>query len=315
MIKKIAITTGLAAALITGAASWQSSRNDAAATDAYPPLGDFITIDGTRVHYLIEGEGPAIVLIHGAGGNMRDFTFALSGKLAKTHTVITYDRPGHGYTDTIHDDGESPMEQAGLLKAATDALGYPTAIVAGYSFGGAVALAWGLEYPNATIGIITMNAVSNPWTVPPSKLYALAAGDVTGPIMATALSALAPQSLVEDTMRSLFAPQPTPEGYLDYIGVGLTLRKSTLRANGRQVHHLLPHIEAQSTRYPELKMPVEIIHGAEDITIPPSIHADELSKQLPDATYTRVPNVGHSVHHYAHDEIIEAIARIEAAVR
>lgn len=315
MIKKIALTAGLAAALVTGAASWKSNRNDAAAIAAHPPLGDFITVDGTRIHYLIEGSGPAIVLIHGAGGNMRDFTFQLTGKLAKTHTVIAFDRPGHGYTDTLHDTGESPMEQAALLKAATNVLGYDSAIIAGYSYGGAVALAWALEYPNATDGLITMNAVSNPWVLPPSKLYELAAGRVTGPIMATTLSAFAPQSLVEDTMQSIFAPQPTPEGYLDYIGVGLTLRKTTLRANGRQVHGLLPHIEAQSLRYPELKMPVEIIHGVDDITIPPSIHADVLAKQLPDATYTRVPNVGHSVHHYAHDEIIAAIGRIEKQVR
>ena len=311
MIKKIAVTTGLAAALVTGAASWKSTRNEQAAMASHPPLGDFITIDGTRVHYLIEGAGPAIVLIHGAGGNMRDFTFELSGKLTQTHTVITFDRPGHGYTDILHDDGESPMEQAVLLKAATDALGYSSAIIAGYSYGGAVALAWALEYPNATDGLITMNAVSNPWTIPPSKLYELAAGNITGPIMATALSAFAPQTLVEDTMQSLFAPQATPEGYLDYIGVGLTLRRSTLRANGKQVHTLLPHIEAQSVRYPEFKMPVEIIHGTDDITIPPSIHADVLATQLPDAVYTRVPNVGHSVHHYAHDAILAAVERIE----
>ena len=129
--------------------------------------------------------------------------------------------------------------------------------------------------------------------------------------MATSIAALAPQTLVEDTMHSLFAPQKTPEGYLEYIGVGLTLRRWTLRANGKQVHTLLPHIEAQSVRYPELKMPIEIIHGAEDITIPQSIHADVLAKQLPHATYTLVPNVGHSVHHYAHDTVLTAVQRIE----
>jgi pimeloyl-ACP methyl ester carboxylesterase len=310
MIKKVAYTAGLAAAMITGVASYKSARNDARATETHPPIGEFITIDGTRVHYVIEGSGPTIVLIHGAGGNLRDFTFQLSGKLAKTHTVISYDRPGHGYTDTIHNDGETLKEQAALLKAATDSLGHTSAIVAGYSYGGAVALAWALDYPNATDGLITMNAVSNPWVIPPSKLYELAAGTYTGPVLATALSAFAPDTLIQETMQSIFAPQPTPDGYLDYIGPHLTLRKSTLRANGRQVHKLLPQIEDQSLRYPNLEMPIEIIHGAADISIPPSIHADVLSKQLPAATYTLVPNVGHSVHHYAHDEILAAVARI-----
>jgi pimeloyl-ACP methyl ester carboxylesterase len=162
MIKKVALTAGLGLALATGIAAYKSNRNDMAAEASHPPLGEFITIDGTRVHYLIEGDGPPIVLLHGAGGNLRDFTFELSGKLAETYTVISYDRPGHGYTDTLHDEGESLAEQAALLKSATDALGFPSAIIAGYSFGGGVALAWGLDYPNATDGLILMNAVSNP---------------------------------------------------------------------------------------------------------------------------------------------------------
>lgn len=310
MIRKVAATAGLAVALTSGVAAYKSARNDARATRDYPPIGQFISIDGTKVHYVIEGDGPPLVLIHGAGGNLRDFTFQLTGKLAKTHTVIAFDRPGHGYTQTLNDQGENLQEQAALLKAATDALGYPDAIIGGYSYGGAVALRWALDYPNATKGVLLMNAVSNPWVVPPSKLYALAAAPVTGAVLGTALSAFAPKSLVEDTLTSIFAPKPAPDGYLDYIGAPLTLRKVTLRANGRQVNGLLPFVEEQSLRYGTLTMPVEIIHGAEDKSIPPTIHADVLAKQLQNVTYTKVAGVGHSVHHYAHDDILAAVGRL-----
>ncbi|PLS20935.1 alpha/beta fold hydrolase [Neptunicoccus cionae] len=310
MIRKLATTAGVALALGSGVASYKSARNDARANRDYPPVGQFITINGTRVHYVVEGSGPALVLIHGAGGNLRDFTFSLSEKLAENHTVIAFDRPGHGFTEILHEKGESLAEQAALLKAATDALGYPRAIVGGYSFGGAVALRWALDYPSATQGLLLMNAVSNPWVLPPSKLYALAAGPVTGPLLGTTLSAFAPRALVEDTLTSIFAPKPAPKGYLEHIGASLTLRKITLRANGRQVNGLLPQIEEQSLRYPELHMPVEIIHGAEDVTVPPSVHADVLSKQLDNVTYTKVKGVGHSVHHYAQDEILAAAHRL-----
>lgn len=310
MIRKLATTAGVALALGSGVASFISARNDARAERDYPPLGRFVTINGTRVHYVIEGAGPPLVLIHGAGGNLRDFTFSLSGKLAQSHTVIAFDRPGHGFTDNLHERGESLAEQAALLKAATDALGYPQAIVGGYSYGGAVALRWALDYPSATQGLLLMNAVSNPWVSPPSKLYALAAGPVTGPLLGTTLSAFAPRAMVEETLTSIFAPNPAPDGYLDYIGAPLTLRKITLRANGRQVHGLLPQIEDQSLRYPDLHMPVEIIHGAEDVTVPPSVHADVLATQLENVTYTRVEGVGHSVHHYAQDDILSAAKRL-----
>lgn len=313
MIRKAAFTTGLALALASGVAAYKSARNDTRVTQTHPPIGDFLTIDGTKIHYKIQGSGPPLVLLHGAGGNLRDFTFSLSGRLAQTHTVITFDRPGHGYTETIHQNGESPAEQAALLKSATDVLGFPNAIVGGYSYGGGVALAWALDNPNTTSGLLLMNAVSNPWVSPPSKLYELAAGRFTGPVMATTLSAFAPQSLVQDTLGSLFAPKSAPDGWLDYIGAGLSLRKSSLRANGKQVHTLLPHIESQSLRYPSLTLPIEIIHGAQDTTIPPSIHSDVLAAQVPHANYTLVDGVGHSVHHHAQDQILNAVARLTAA--
>jgi pimeloyl-ACP methyl ester carboxylesterase len=310
MLRKSLYTTGLALSLVSGVATWKSARNDARAVQTHPPIGDFVTIEGTRVHYHRQGNGPALILLHGAGGSLRDFTFSLAGKLAKTHTVIAFDRPGHGYTDTLNTSGETLAQQAALLKSAADVLGHPKAIVAGYSFGGAVALRWALDYSTATQGLLLMNSVSNPWVSPPSKLYALAAGTFTGPVLATALSAFAPNSLVDDTISSLFAPQSAPSGYLDYMGAGLALRKTSLRANGRQVNILLPQIEQQSLRYPTLKLPVEILHGAADVTTPPSIHSDVLAKQLPHAVYTRVPNVGHSIHHHAQDQVLAAVARL-----
>ena len=45
------------------------------------------------------GEGPDVVLIHGAFGSLRDFTFDLSDRLSERYRVIAFDRPGLGYTD------------------------------------------------------------------------------------------------------------------------------------------------------------------------------------------------------------------------
>ena len=188
----------------------------------------------------------------------------MAGRLQSEYTVLAFDRPGHGYTNILHDNGESPEEQAHLLHSAALQLGVEHAVLAGYSFGGAVALRWALDFPEMADGVLLMSAVSNPWVTPPSYLYDLASGSVTGPVFAATVSAFAPKSLVLDTLGSVFSPQEPPEGYLDYIGAGLTMRKSTLRANGKQVAGLLPHIKEQSARYGELTLPVEILHGAQD---------------------------------------------------
>jgi len=297
-------------ALLCGYAIWKSHANDRQAEIDYPALGEFVMVGETRIHYLRQGSGPTVILLHGAGGNLRDFTMGLMAKLTPNYTVLTFDRPGHGFTDTLHNRGESPAEQADVLQAAAKKLGVTQAIIGGYSYGGAVALAWALDYPEMAKGLLLMSAVSNPWKKPPSYMYALAAGEITGPIFATGLSAFAPKSIIEDTLNSLFYPQKMPINYAEGLGVGLSIRKMTLRANGLQVHTLLPHIIAQAKRYKELKLPIEIIHGGQDTTVPAKIHGQVLAQQLPHAQMTFMPKLGHDTQHYAQDEILTALEHL-----
>jgi hypothetical protein len=44
---------------------------------ALPPEGQFIEIEGTRIHSVDRGQGPAIVMIPGLGGQLRNFTNSL----------------------------------------------------------------------------------------------------------------------------------------------------------------------------------------------------------------------------------------------
>lgn len=70
---------------------------------AHPPTGQFVEVEGVRLHVAeiglarhAPGAEPAVVLIHGASGNMEDMRLALGEKLASSHRVILIDRPGHG---------------------------------------------------------------------------------------------------------------------------------------------------------------------------------------------------------------------------
>src|SRR5258708_36559781 len=70
-----------------------------------PPTGRFIEVDGARLHYRDRGTGPAVVLVHGLGGNLRNFN-GLVDKLAATCRVVAVDRPGSG--DSTMGSGEQP---------------------------------------------------------------------------------------------------------------------------------------------------------------------------------------------------------------
>ena len=120
-------------------------------------------MDGQRVHALVQGEGPDLVLIHGSSGNLRDFTYDMVGPLSERYRVIAFDRPGLGYSDPISPEGASLSEQAAVLVAAARQLGAERPIVLGQSLGGAVALAWAVEHPDSLSALVTVSGVAYPW--------------------------------------------------------------------------------------------------------------------------------------------------------
>lgn len=303
----------LALSAVFGVATVLIARANARAADrSHPPIGPVIDVDGHPVHVLVQGEGPAIVLIHGANGNLRDFSFRLMPMLATDHTVIAIDRPGLGHTPALHNRGADLIEQARLLRRTVEVLGFGSAILVGQSFGSAVALSWALDDPDSVDGLVLVGGVSMPWHTPLDPLYRLNAHPLIGPAFARLEAAYAPQSLVDATLEAVFAPQAMPDGYADYFGVGLSLRAATIRANAMQVKKLRAQVIAMSDRYDALTMPVELIHGTADTIVPAVTHADKLVTKLADVRYTQLDGVGHMPHHSHPQTIVDAVARIAA---
>ncbi|MEH2560525.1 alpha/beta fold hydrolase [Bradyrhizobium sp. AZCC 2289] len=88
----------LLAALITGLV-WFTLTTARKVEAALPPRGRFMEIGGERLHHVdTGGTGPAAVMIHGLGGNLLHFDYALAGRLAAEFRLILVDRPGSGYS-------------------------------------------------------------------------------------------------------------------------------------------------------------------------------------------------------------------------
>lgn len=275
----------------------------------FPPLGQFVDVNGTQVHYVTKGAGPDIVLIHGASGNLRDFTFSLVDKLAGSYRVTAFDRPGLGYTERVNLAGTSINEQAVLLSDASLQLGLRKPIVLGQSYGGAVALAWAVERPDNLSALVLTAAASNPWTTGLSTFYQVTSSSVGSAAVVPAITAFTPVNLVDEAIDGIFRPQNAPDGYANYIGAPLTLRRVTMRANSMQRANLLDEIEALHVRYGEIAVPTEILHGDADATVGLAIHSIPLSKQIAGANLTILKGIGHMPHHSAEAEVIKAIDR------
>lgn len=295
---------------------WRAHQREAAAATAYPPIGELLEIDGVTVHAKVIGSGPDLVLLHGASGNMRDFTFDLVDELATRYRVILFDRPGLGWSDDLtrhrgafNATAASPTEQAAILQQAADRLGVSNPVVLGHSFGGAVAIAWGLLRPDQTSAMVLVSAVSETWPGDLGWQYKLTGSTFGSAVVIPLITAFLPEKIVTASVGSIFAPQPTPAGYAEHIGVDLSLRRPSMRANAQQVNGLYPHMEKMVPQYDRLTMPVELIHGTADTIVPIDIHAEVMVTQLADGNLTRLPGIGHMPQHVERAAVLAAIDR------
>ena len=113
-----------------------------------------LAIDDRVVSYEEYGAGPLVVLVHGSPGNGKAWS-RVGERLADRHRIIAPDLPGHGGT-TPQAAGEVPdvADTATLIEALLGRVGAP-ALLAGYSYGGVVALAIALR-ARVSIGALAL---------------------------------------------------------------------------------------------------------------------------------------------------------------
>ncbi|MBM3611515.1 MAG: alpha/beta hydrolase [Alphaproteobacteria bacterium] len=316
------LSAALAAFVAAGCsavADGPADRRAAAAEAAYPPTGRLIEVEGLRIHAHIEGQ-PAgraqdVILIHGASGSTRDFTQGLSARLGREFRVIAFDRPGLGWSQDAGEAGLTPEGQARILAAAARSLGVRRPVIVGHSYGGAVALAWALEAPRETGAVVVLSGATMPWPGGLGLWYALTASRFGQSTVLPFAAAYAPEGAAARAVAAIFAPERVPEGYVEGVGAGLSLRRQTLAVNARQVNALRPSLVAMSARYGSLDLPVEVLHGTRDRIVPVEIHAKPLFAALPRARLTLIEGAGHMPHHTRKDEVIAAIRRAAEAAR
>ncbi len=304
-LKILALSLVIATLGLAGVTHWRASAREVAAEAAFPPSGRFVMVDGRRLHYEIAGKGPDLVLIHGASGSLRDLTFSLRDRLTDRYRVIAVDRPGLGYSDPLED--ASLRAQARHIKAGLAQLGVTEPVVLGQSYGGAVALAWALD--GGPRALVLVSAPSMPW---PGKLdpwYRVNDTRLGRAIAIPLASAFVPDGYVRSAIASVFAPDPVPTGYDDFLGAPLTLRRETLAANVTQVNALREELVRMVPLYPSLTLPVELIHGTADTIVPLDIHSRPVADLIPDARLTVIEGAGHMPHHAHAETVIEAIRR------
>src|SRR3954465_2922067 len=144
-----------AGAAALAAASAVVQRRVRSAERVHHPLGRFVTVAGVRLHYVEQGDGPPLVLLHGLGSMVEDFLLSgLVREAAKRYRVIAFDRPGYGHSERPARWRFGAAAQARLFYKALHALDVHNPIVFAHSWGTLVAVSMALQYPGAARSLV-----------------------------------------------------------------------------------------------------------------------------------------------------------------
>ena len=281
-----------------------------------PPIGQVLNVGGEKIHVVDTGSKttnrPPIVLIHGASANLRDMKIALGDALAKDHRVIMIDRPGRGYSSRPA-EGHRLDLQARYIRWTLDALGVENPIVVGQSFGGAVALAYALQYQSEMSGLVVLAPVSHEWPGRVALYSRISETPFVGSMMRRMVLPVYGELAGDAAVAAAFKPGEPPADYQHQSGVGLFFRPKDFRANASDIANLKTQIIEQQNHYGALTLPVAIIVGELDEAVNPELHSKRLAKEISQSTLTVLPGVGHTLNHAEPEKIISIINEMSAA--
>ena len=266
-----------------------------------------VEIDGLPIRYLSVGEGPPLVLLHGAGDNSLDWRWVVPA-LASKHRVYALDLPGS--PDSARPAADySPAFFERFVAAFVDALGIGRATFVGNSLGGLIALRLALSEPARVTALVLVDSAGLGRTVNP----AFTSVNVPGPFEAAIPFWRTPVGAYQRAWGRtalLFAHPPgsVPREWLAEQ-CRLALSPGYLEAHMAVLRALVSPLgqrEVLVDRLPSLKIPTLVVWGARDRVFP-EVQARDAVAHLPEGSLALIPDCGHMPHVECPDRFLAAL--------
>jgi pimeloyl-ACP methyl ester carboxylesterase len=319
-----AITIALGVATALGGAALYNRAQARRAERDNPPVGRFLEVDGTRLHYLDEGPADAattggggeqpVVLLHGNTVTLDDWIVSgLLELIARSRRVVAFDRPGFGYSERPRDRSWTPAAQARLLRRACRQLGVERPVVVGHSWATLVALAWALQAPQELAGLVLASGYYYPSRRLDVALAAPGAVPLLGNVLNHTVSPPLTQMTLPAILRRMFAPRRVPDRFNDMFPKALIARSKQIRAMSQEGAIMIPAAAALQRHYGGLSCPSVVMTGDADRVVDPEDQSVRLAYELSDAELRIVSGAGHMVHHAVPLEVVEAVNRVASS--
>jgi pimeloyl-ACP methyl ester carboxylesterase len=252
------------------------------------------------------GDGPAVLLLHGQPGRAAHWS-AVAAVLGRQMRVIVPDRPGYGRSPGPAGGFQHNAEEAVEL---LDRKGVGSAVVAGHSWGGGVALALASRFPDRVAGMVLIGSVAP--RARPRPIDHVFAHPRLGPAATRLLFSVGASALSLPPMRRLgrvLAPQFPPA---ELPAMAAEWRHGgpwrSFHAEERALVDELPSLAGELGK---VRAPTIVLVGRRDLVCPPSYSRD-LVDALPRATLVMVGG-GHLLPQLRPQLVAEIIASAEPA--
>ncbi len=245
-------------------------------------------INGIDLYYETHGEGPALVLAHGGGGNHLSWWQQVP-ELSRQYRCVTFDHRGFGDSRDLS-DGPGPRAFVEDLRQLLDHLGIERAALVGQSMGGWTVLGFAAAFPARVGALVLCDTTAGMDDAEVIRAQAALRDATTGNLAQVLTRAYAADFPQRDPVRCFLYQQIS----------GL---------NRHVPPKLIPMLMSMKHRIDgiiEKRVPTMLIVGEEDALIAPRI-MEIMALRIPHARLLKVPGAGHSVYFERPEEFNRAL--------
>lgn len=273
---------------------------------AYPFAHRSVETSAGRLHYIEEGEGPPILLVHGTPSWSFEYRHLVDG-LRSRRRVIAPDHLGFGLSDRPAAFAYSPEAHARILREFVSALDLEDLTIVLHDFGGPIGLPLALDDGARRVSrVVLINTWAWPFGDPNMRRVARLMGGRLGRWL---------YRYANFSLRVLM-----PSSYADRGRLTPAIHKQYLapfrdrRARVLVLHALARALEESREFYAQLanrldrlsETPVLIVWGMRDRAFPPAV-LDEWRRRVPHATVATLPDAGHWPQEEAPEAVLSAL--------
>mgnify|MGYP006431425111 CR=1 FL=1 len=275
----------------------------------YPFKSNWFDRDGSLMHYVDEGSGMPVVMLH--GNPTWSFLYRnIIKNLDDRFRCIAPDYPGFGFSDHPNDYGYTPQEHAEWIERLVDELTMDEFILVCQDWGGPIGLSVALQEPKRVAGIVLANTWCWPLKTLKTRLFSIAMGSnfpgkylqlnrnyFARSVVPSGISK--PEKRTHDILKHYTSPFPDKKSRM-----GTWVFPRALRTEQKWLQSL------EQKLYRLKDTPVQLVWGMKDPAFGNEKYIKHWMEHFPDAGVTKIDDASHYIQEDRPDAIVTGINRI-----